>query len=452
MNITMTNPDGVKLKTAKKYCQEDIDIFPILQEKTVTLNNVDVSADEGYAGLSTVHVALPEEGAKLNVEYSLTAPTDTSKIWVKRDGEPTYFTVSTNAEDQMYRYSDTSITLPKPVVYCPIVVFGGKMYIFGINNNYQNDICIVDMTDNSVSTVTKALGYKMKESKAVVLDDKIYIFCSIPGKVLTYDPQTEAITEKLAWECGSSIRMGCVVYEGCVYFIGKETMYNAQNGTRYWYCYNPVSNTITTMGDIQGLTKNWRDSAVIAYNDNLYVFGGSREDSYFRAQDAIFKYNFTTKQWTTMTATLPDVSSFLKCLTLGSKVYLFGSTQHAKYVYVFDCETETIEFLGEIFPDYYNYENVWYGNAFYRVGGGNNESLQKSIATFKVDFALPHGNVLFYEGNGGVPLKILSGQKDIEVKVKNVFIGNASGRAELIDAYYHNGTNWVNINTGATLS
>jgi len=451
MNKTITRSGGIKLKTAGKTCAEDITLRLNMQDKTATENGVRYTADSGYAGLSSVKVNVPS--TKLEVVYRPNGvPTDgdIGKLVLCCE-EPEKVTFSTNAEDQMYRYADTSITLPNPIYYRPIAMLGSKMYIFGMSTNYENDICIVDLADNSVLTVTKSLGHNMKESKAVVIGGKIYIFCSTESKILLYDPQTDEITEKLDWASGSSTRMGCVVYDDCVYFIGKESIYNGQDGTYYWYRYNPVSNTIAQMGVIQELYYRWRDCAVTIYNDNLYVFGGERENSSFRAQNTIFKYNFTTKKWTTMTATLPDISSFFKSLTVGSKVYLFGSKQHPKNAYVFDCETETVELLGDIFPYYYNYENVQYGNVFYRVGGGDNDSLKKSIATFKVDFALPHGNVLLYEGNGGVPIGILKGNNDVYIKIQNVYIGNESGRSVLLDAYYHNGTNWVNINTGATL-
>lgn len=450
MNITMTNPDGVKLKTAKKYCQEDIDIFPILQEKTVTLNNVDVSADEGYAGLSTVHVALPEESAKLNVEYSLTAPTDTSKIWVKRDAEPVYFSVSSNAENQLFQYVDLPIVLPIKVKACPVTAVGSKIYIFGSADDYENNIYVVDLSDNTVTTITKAFGFSMKDSKAVTVGDKIYIFCAPSAKILMYDPATDTISEKLDWACGASVYMGCAVYNDCVYIAGKDSAYNAGRGDMYLYCYNTVSNSIASLGWILG--RNYRYAAVTVYGDSLYVIGGERQASSYEATKAVLKYDFESKTWTELGELLPNARKQMKSIRVGSKVYLFGAQYYPSEVYCFDFETETAELIGKQFCGWNDYENVRYGNSFYRVGGGSNDSNMKSIAKFNVDFELAAGKVMFYVSDSGKPLKVLSGQKDIEVKVKNVFIGNASGRSELLDAYYHNGTTWVNINTGATLS
>lgn len=450
MNITITNPNGVKLKTANKYCPEDIDVFPILQEKTTTLNNVDVTADEGYTGLSTVHVALPEEGAKLNVEYSLTAPTNTSKIWVKCDTEPIYFSVSSNAENQLLQYVDLPISLPIKVKVCPVTAVGSKIYIFGSLDDYENNICVVDLSDNTVTTITKAFGYSMKDSKAVTVGDKIYIFCAPAAKILMYDPQTDTLTEKLDWACGASVYMGCAVYNDCIYIAGKDSAYKAGKGDMYLYCYNTISNSVTSMGWISG--QNYRYASVAVYGDHLYVVGGQRQSSSYDTTKVIMKYDFEAKTWTSLNDALPNLRYQLKNLLVGSKLYLFGAMYYPQEVYCFDFETEMCELIGQQFPNYNDYENVWYANAFYRVGGSTTESVQKTVSKFSVDFELAAGKVMFYISGSGKPLKVLSGQKDIEVKVKNVFIGNASGRAELLDAYYHNGTAWVNINTGATLS
>ena len=58
MSIILNNKDGVLLKTAGKYCPDDIIVKPNLQTKTVTANG-DISPDVGYCGLEKVTVSVP---------------------------------------------------------------------------------------------------------------------------------------------------------------------------------------------------------------------------------------------------------------------------------------------------------------------------------------------------------------------------------------------------------
>lgn len=59
MQIQIKSQNGATLLTNGKYCTEDIDIVPVLQEKTVapTTASQTISPDENYAGLSSVTIS-----------------------------------------------------------------------------------------------------------------------------------------------------------------------------------------------------------------------------------------------------------------------------------------------------------------------------------------------------------------------------------------------------------
>lgn len=58
MEIKITSPSGVKLLTEKKYCLENIDVIPVLQDKSVTPGDTQqvVTPDADFAGLGSVTV------------------------------------------------------------------------------------------------------------------------------------------------------------------------------------------------------------------------------------------------------------------------------------------------------------------------------------------------------------------------------------------------------------
>lgn len=86
MKIDLTTTKNIKLKTAGKYTEEDIEVAPKLQTKTLMSHEEDqvVNVDEGYAGLKQIKV------------YGI--PRDYVGSAITRKGETTYTPTTTDQE------------------------------------------------------------------------------------------------------------------------------------------------------------------------------------------------------------------------------------------------------------------------------------------------------------------------------------------------------------------
>lgn len=189
MNIELKDKNGITLKTAGKYCSEDVGIVPKLQSKSVATNG-SVVADEGYCGLDSVTVDVPatptqektvdlamasgdqtitptsgkvfsqvvvkkpatmlpenikkdiniggvtgtlEGGAKLNIAYGDTPPEDTSKLWIKSE-EPSNisFPIEWTPEQIAEEGGLTDIgVLEYPSSGIAAAAVADKIYLFG---------------------------------------------------------------------------------------------------------------------------------------------------------------------------------------------------------------------------------------------------------------------------------------------------------------------------------
>lgn len=67
MNIDVTKKTGIVLKTAGKYCSEDITVSPVLQNVTVSKNGT-YSPDDNHAGIGELVVDIPLHESYPNAE------------------------------------------------------------------------------------------------------------------------------------------------------------------------------------------------------------------------------------------------------------------------------------------------------------------------------------------------------------------------------------------------
>ena len=72
LQVKIKSPEGGTLKTANTYIEDDINIVPNLQDKTITQNG-EYTADEGYAGLGNINIQVAGEGGVDTSQDTVTA-------------------------------------------------------------------------------------------------------------------------------------------------------------------------------------------------------------------------------------------------------------------------------------------------------------------------------------------------------------------------------------------
>ena len=157
MNIPVNSPKGIKLLTKGKYVTDDIEVVPVLQDKSVTPAGTvqSVSADDGYAGLGTVKISAieTESGAATPSAAAQTVTPSEGKFFDK-------FTV--NATPTETKTIDANGTFTPSV---------GKFFsevTVNVNTAKPEQEKSVTITENGVTEVTPDAGFALSKVTTTV--------------------------------------------------------------------------------------------------------------------------------------------------------------------------------------------------------------------------------------------------------------------------------------------
>ena len=510
MEIELANAYGITLKTKDKYCSEDIDITPKLQTKTTTVNGK-VTPDENYVGLKevTVNVPVKEEeakevdlamasgnqtitptsgktlsqvvvkkpatmlpenikkdvniggvtgtlessgGSELNIAYGDTAPEDTSKLWIKSE-EPSNisFPIVWNPEQVVENIIDTGTTLPQGEFGIGTAAVGTKIYLFGGRNSssYLNTIQVFDTTNNTIQTLSTKLPKPMSAMGIAAVGTKIYLFgCDCDdGRLKTiqvFDTTNNTIqTLSTTLPQGAGF-IGTAAVGTKIYLFGGFKNNGYQNTLQVFDTTNNTIQTLsTTLPQVAG------DMGTAAVGTKIYLFGGNRSGSSYLNTIQVFDTTNNTIQ--TLSTTLPQVASDIGTAAIGTKIYLFGgySNGYLNTIQVFDTTNNTIQTLSITLPQAaFNIGTAAVGTKIYLFGGFGNSKLN-TINLFTVNVPLSSNDIIVVQEYYARTFKIMKAPTEVEVACKYVYKGDQN-LAKLIDAYFYDGANWVNVNTGAT--
>ena len=117
MHIDMKNPKGIKLKTEGKYCAEDIDVVPTLEEVIVDPTDTEqiVEPSANYAGIKKVTVRASGGGG---MTYSVVEITSSQTTLTDEQ----YNTLIASAFNKI-KFNNIIYSLSKEPLVIPFVAF-----------------------------------------------------------------------------------------------------------------------------------------------------------------------------------------------------------------------------------------------------------------------------------------------------------------------------------------
>jgi N-acetylneuraminic acid mutarotase len=180
----------------------------------------------------------------------------------------------------------------------------------------------------------------------------------------------------------------------------------------------------------------------------VYLFGGftyvGGKGAYVNTINVFDIENNTVEKLST---TLPSVSEGIAAAAFGTKIYLFGGVGNFSACYasinVFDTESDAIETLNTMIPmKASEIASAVVGTKAYLFGGYDGTNTLATINVFTALMPLATNNMLIEASATKNRFNLLP---NVELGVNNVYLGNADGNGERVDAYLHNGTEWVEV-------
>lgn len=147
MNINVTKSAGVVLKTQGKYCDEDITVVPVLEEKSVTPTESaqEIVPSDGNCGISKVNV-----GA-VQTETKTITPTTSQQTFTPPSGK--YFKQVICQAIQAYQGTATP-TKSEQIINPRSGEFFSSFKVAAIPSDYVKPSGTLQITDNGAKDVT----------------------------------------------------------------------------------------------------------------------------------------------------------------------------------------------------------------------------------------------------------------------------------------------------------
>lgn len=301
--IELSSPSGIVLETKGTYCDEDIMVMPSDSENIIAEN---IKNGVQILGVTGNYAPETSGGVKLNVIYSETEPTDTTKRWVKCT-EPSKVTI-----DENQRWDSAGINEPT----------SEKLGFESDNDNYAyiyNGVRYTSATINYADPI---------ESDAVV---RVY------GKdTNNFEKEYLVITSSKQYVTESSVMLQYKNRHRAVLFKGRVSPSTSSHKNAYLNLYDLMTKTSYNISKVEDVyLANFYLVAVTAdYVFYYYAYKSSSNSSY---QYALRRYIISSNTLETIINTQNN-SVAGSGFYYNNKLYRFTSLTS---IQVFDLDTKT---------------------------------------------------------------------------------------------------------------
>ena len=385
--------------------------------------------------------------ASLNIAYGDTAPSDTSKLWVKTS-EPNKVVVSSSVGSAIGEgdgsYQELNTAFSMRLYNAGSAVVGKKIYLFGgmPTGRYTKIECFNTETD-TISTLPTVLETGRRDIGCAAVGKKIYLFGGVTTMatqlIECFNTEDETITTLSVKMPSNHGAVKCVAFDNVIYVCCVDG-YGI-------YRFDTEKNTLVQVGNF-GVAGY--DAGVAIVGTKIYVVGGKSSSTSTTGGTKIQYYNFGTNTFFYHSTQLPVGLYSMGCVAIGSKIYIIGgatgSSTYANTIYCFDTITGNIRELSTTLPvglKSMSCEAI--GDGVYIMGGTSNLGVT-TIGYFDsaAAVAVENGTLQIVNGENNFSL-INTEEMKIEIGVGRVYKGNADGLGEKVEACLFKDDAWTII-------
>ena len=392
-------------------------------------------------------------GAKLNIDFGTTQPSDTSKLWVPLGSKPSTVECSPILSYGPNTIQSLSNIIPSDQKWCPVIqLVGDELYIIGGSKTNSDTkaattdkITVVNLKTNVTTTKEYTFPVKIKRAYSAVVDGKIYTFGGMVSSsnsltygydIFCYDVQNGTI-EKVVETTNPKIE-SATMNTACA-VNGKIYIFSHSGSSIAILMFDPATNTLTSTG----AKASGYYPAVAPYGQYIYCFGGKPNAGASNYSSTVKRFDTVTNTVEILSGVLPYGINYTAAATVGTNIYLFlgnsdSTSETHKEIFKFDVTTETLQMLS-VEQTYVSNSRtaVAYGLDIYIFDTEYNKS--DKIDKFSTNTALQHNHLFLQSDFGFDNMWTAINGKDTQLKVHlvNAYLGNSNNIAQLTDAYLY---------------